>query len=58
MSEGLIDPSGFREYDARWRYPEQIDLGGMRRLGLGIGTQMFEAGVAPEIVVGHDSSRG
>ncbi len=54
MSEGLIEPSGFREYDARWRYPEQIDLGGMRRLGLGIGTQMFETGVAPEIVVGHD----
>lgn len=53
-SEALIAPTGFREYDARWRYPEQIDLAGMETLGLGLGTQMWARGVAPEIVVGHD----
>lgn len=49
-----IAASGFREYDARWRYPDDIDLPGMAALGLGLGTQMFEAGIAPAIAVGHD----
>ena len=25
-----IDPFGFREYDARWLYPENINLNGIR----------------------------
>ena len=50
----LIAPSGFREYDARWRYPQDIDLAGMTELGLGLGTQMRERGLPPVIVVGHD----
>ena len=49
-----IAASGFREYDARWRYPEEIDRGGMHRLGLGLGTQMQRRGLDPAIVVGHD----
>lgn len=49
-----IAASGFREYDARWRYPEDINLTGMEALGLGLGTQLFETGIAPAIVVGHD----
>ena len=49
-----IAASGFREYDARWRYPEEIDRAGMRRLGLGLGTQMQRRGLDPAIVVGHD----
>ncbi len=50
----MIAPTGFREYDARWRYPEQINLPGVTALGLGIGTQMHEMGIAPRIVVGND----
>ncbi len=49
-----IAASGFREYDACWRYPEEINLSGITRLGIGIGTQIHAAGIAPQIVVGHD----
>ena len=28
---------GFREYDARWLYPEQINLAGVQKIGLGLG---------------------
>lgn len=51
----LIAPSGFREYDARWLYPEQVNLRGMQLLGMGIGTIIHELGkTPPAIVVGHD----
>ncbi len=49
-----IAASGFREYDARWRFPEDIDAAGMTALGLGLGTQMRARGFGPQIVVGHD----
>jgi phosphomannomutase/phosphoglucomutase len=54
LREAMIAPTGFREYDARWRFPDEINLPGITALGLGLGTQMHAAGVAPEIVVGHD----
>ncbi len=50
----MIVPTGFREYDARWRYPEQINLIGIKALGLGLGTQLHEMGLKPAIVVGCD----
>ena len=51
----LISPSGFREYDARWLYPEQLNLRGAQALGLGLGTLLTELkGPNPSIVVGHD----
>ncbi|MGO4916927.1 phosphomannomutase/phosphoglucomutase [Pseudogemmobacter sp. W21_MBD1_M6] len=50
----MIAPTGFREYDARWKYPEEINLPGMTALGLGLGTQMFARGIAPVIAVGND----
>lgn len=52
--EVLAMASGFREYDARWLYPEQINLLGIQRLGMGIGTIMQREGKEPSIVVGHD----
>ena len=34
MQEALkIDPFGFREYDARWLYPNNINLQGIENLG-------------------------
>lgn len=48
-----IAPQGFREYDVRWRYPDEIDLPGLTRLGQGIGAQLARRGI-PEIAVGHD----
>ncbi len=50
----MVKPTGFREYDARWLFEEEINLMGMQALGMGIGTLMHERGVRPDIVVGHD----
>lgn len=50
----MIKPTGFREYDARWKYPDEINLPGMTALGLGIGTQMRLHGLEPVIAVGND----
>jgi phosphomannomutase/phosphoglucomutase len=49
-----IMATGFREYDARWRFPEEINALGFQALGMGLGTLLAERGVALRIVVGHD----
>ena len=51
-----IKESGFREYDARWLYPNDIDLGGIEELGKGLGTQVINKTKKknPRIIVGHD----
>ncbi|WP_299134969.1 phosphomannomutase/phosphoglucomutase [uncultured Amaricoccus sp.] len=54
LREPMIAPTGFREYDARWKYPDDINLPGVTALGLGLGTQMFERGLRPEIAIGND----
>ncbi|MEP3329902.1 phosphomannomutase/phosphoglucomutase [Sedimentitalea sp.] len=54
LRDAMIAPTGFREYDARWKYPDQINLPGMTALGLGLGTQMQKRGIKPEIAVGND----
>ncbi|WP_412507097.1 phosphomannomutase/phosphoglucomutase [Roseovarius sp. SYSU LYC5161] len=54
LRDPMIAPTGFREYDARWQYPDQINLPGMTALGLGLGTQMRRRGIAPVIAVGND----
>ncbi|MGH1423955.1 MAG: phosphomannomutase/phosphoglucomutase [Pseudooceanicola sp.] len=54
MRDAMITPTGFREYDARWKYPDEINLPGMTALGLGIGTQMHKRGVDPVMAVGND----
>ena len=37
--DAYIDPFGFREYDARWIYPKDINLEGLKRIGQGLGSQ-------------------
>ena len=54
LRDPMITPTGFREYDARWKYPDDINLPGITALGRGLGTQMFEAGIEPVIAVGND----
>ena len=51
-----IDPFGFREYDARWLYPKDINLIGIENLGRGLGSQIIKHTKKnnPRIVVGHD----
>lgn len=54
LLEPMIAPTGFREYDARWKYPGDINLPGVTALGLGLGTQIHERGIRPDIAVGMD----
>lgn len=54
LRDAMIAPSGFREYDARWQYPEAINLPGITALGLGLGTQMRRRGIDPVIAVAND----
>ena len=51
-----IKESGFREYDARWVYPDDIDLEGIEELGKGLGSQVINRTkkINPKIIVGHD----
>ncbi|MCP5038290.1 MAG: phosphomannomutase/phosphoglucomutase [Rhodobacteraceae bacterium] len=54
LRDPMIAPTGFREYDARWKYPDDINLSGITALGLGLGTQMQGRGIEPLIAVGND----
>ena len=49
----MIVPTGFREYDARWRFPDEINLIGIQAVGLGLGTMLQQMGKA-RIAVGCD----
>ncbi len=51
-----INPLGFREYDARWLYPNDVDLEGIINLGKGLGSQIIKnlKKKNPKIIVGHD----
>ena len=50
----LVKPTGFREYDARWLFPDEINLMGLNAVGLGLATMFAEQGVPKRFVVGHD----
>ncbi len=52
--EALVKPTGFREYDARWLFGEELNPLGAQALGLGLAHYIHEIGVKPRIVVGHD----
>ncbi len=57
MSQNIrIDPYGFREYDARWLYEENINKAGIENLGQGLGTQIINHTKKnnPRVIVGHD----
>ena len=55
MSETIkIDPFGFREYDARWLYPENINAEGIKEVGKGFGTQIVKTKKNPRVAVGYD----
>ena len=49
----LVTPTGFREYDVRWLFPDEINLFGLHMLGVALANQIAESG-APRIVTGHD----
>ena len=50
-----IDPNGFREYDARWLYPKDINQEGIKNIGRGLGSQIIsKTNQSPRVIVGHD----
>jgi len=53
--EPRINPFGFREYDARWLYPKDVNKEGIKNVGRGFGTQIISRiNKAPRVIVGHD----
>ena len=52
----IINPLGFREYDARWLYQKDINLLGIEILGKGLGSQIAKHTQKknPRVIVGHD----
>ena len=50
-----INPNGFREYDARWLYPKDINQEGIKNIGRGLGSQIVsKTNQSPRVIVGHD----
>ena len=50
-----INPFGFREYDARWLYPKDINPEGIKNVGNAFGTQIIsKTNESPRVIVGHD----
>ena len=44
-SQPMVKPTGFREYDARWLFEQEINLMGAQALGLGLARLLKELGV-------------
>ena len=55
LKDAYINPLGFREYDARWLYPEDINNEGIKNVGQGLGSQIIsKTNKSPRVIVGHD----
>ena len=55
LDKEIISPYGFREYDARWLFPDDVNQQGLEIFGFSLGTYVSNQ-VKPgaTIVVGHD----
>jgi phosphomannomutase / phosphoglucomutase len=56
LKDVQINPLGFREYDARWIYPKDVNKAGIENLGKGLGSQIIRHTKKnnPRVIVGHD----
>ncbi len=55
LDNSHINPLGFREYDARWLYPRDINQEGIKNVGQGFGSQIIlKTNKSPRVIVGHD----
>ena len=43
----MVKPTGFREYDARWLFGDEINIMGIQMLGAGIGTCLLYTSPSP-----------
>src|SRR3954471_5316164 len=53
-TEPLVSANWFLKYDARWLFPNDINLLGVQALGLGLGSYFHELGIRPRVATGHD----
>ena len=55
VNNSHINPLGFREYDARWLYPKDINQEGIKDVGKGLGSQIIsKTKKSPRVIVAHD----
>ena len=55
LKQAHINSLGFREYDARWLYPKDINQEGVKNVGQGLGSQIIsKTNKSPRVIVGHD----
>ena len=54
LNQPMIAAKGFREYDGRWLYPDELNLPGAAALGAGLGKLMHECGAGQDIILGRD----
>ena len=55
LTETIISPFGFREYDARWLYPNDVNKKGLEVFGDSLGQYICKrVKVGASVVVGHD----
>ena len=55
LDKAQISPNGFREYDARWLYPEEINKKGLEIFGYSLGKYISNSeGQGSSIVIGQD----
>ena len=55
LDKAQISPNGFREYDARWIYPEEINKKGLEIFGYSLGKYISKSkGRDSSVVIGQD----
>ena len=54
QNEKKKDPFGFREYDARWLFPDSINELGIESVGKGFGTQVLKKVKNPTVIIQDD----
>ena len=55
LDKEIISPYGFREYDARWLFPDDVNQQGLEIFGFSLGTYISnQVKTGSTIVVGHD----
>ena len=55
LDKAQISPNGFREYDARWLYPEEINKKGLEIFGYSLGKYISKTkGQDSSVVIGQD----
>ncbi|MFV2035752.1 MAG: phosphomannomutase/phosphoglucomutase, partial [Halocynthiibacter sp.] len=50
----LVSPNGFREYDVRWLFPEEVNLLGIHMVGVALADKIRAEADDARVVIAHD----